>query len=765
MSAKLYPVFAALKPKTSRKLGFCDIFVNEIDSHQTLFFVIEINSPTPNAKNIANLIVNTVEEEYQKHSEKPTDEAFELALKKVNESLEELVRDGEVSWLGKLNASIALLKNKSFIFSVTGKGEVYLLREDHFVKISEGLYTSSEKPNPLKTFMNISFGHINEDDILLFTTPEIFNYISPHKLKKTLLTHLPPQAAKTIAAEFDDEEVITPCSLIVAIKNEEKMPGYTPLPSDLPEKEASNIQNEESFAIFLKTQILPFAINFYKRIFALTKKVFLLLGSGIIIGIKFFIKIIKEAYSFVQKFLSEYFQKKKTKKYSSPPTNEKEEEVKFETQIPTQKPRFSQNFLKIRFPEVPFLRKITSFVKKNLLPYLVEAWENLKELIKDLRSLKLSDFKNLKNYKNRSDKYYLAMFTLTLILFVGAIGFTVIKQKMTAKTKENENLLAQAEMMIVKAESALISDDEVGRKEAQEILSTLSSLLEKLEKENYKKDKVEEIKQRVEKAYEKINKIFRIAPQSLYNFADLQGQNTGGLILHNNNLCLFDKEKAQIFTFNPNTKSSEKIFEKTEESGIIAIHSFQDTLTVLKDNKLYEFNEKLKTLIPVTLLYDSEIKPAIDIDSYKNYLYILSPQENQIFRAAKTLGGLNRFYPYIKESVDIKNAIDFVIGDYVYVLKENGEILKFSSGYPINFTIKNLPSTLLNPALIYTSSKLSQIYVLDKGQSSIIVLDKKGNYLKQYKSDLFAKTTGLYVSEEDNKVYFITENILYMFEE
>lgn len=757
MSDKFFPVFAKIGHQAKRKLSFCDVFVVELDdtNQETLFFVIEINSPSPKNKEIANLIVETTKEEYQKNSAKPIDEAFELSLKKLNETLENLVKDGEISWLGKLNGTIAVLKKKYLAFSTTGTGQVFLLRENNFIKISEGLYTPPEKPDPLKTFTNISFGEVIENDVLIFTSPEILHYVSPHKIKKIFSDNDVYMAAKIIQEELKDDEVILPCSLIIQIKNEEKYPAYSPLPEEsqlLPQTEIE----EETFYSFLKNKLLPFTINFYKTVFSFLKKV-----VGFALGIltalvSFLLNLAKPLVLNFKNQVKDFWGKRKKPKDQAEEI-EKEAEVSFE-----EKPSFVPKTPSKKFLFEGFFSKIKD-IWKNYLK-ITEALQTIKDLLKDIRSLKLSDFKNLKDYKNRSNKYYLTLFVTTLTLFIIALGFSIIRQKQIAQIQDNENLLKQAKMMITEAEAALIADDEIGRKEAQQTLADLALVLEKLEKSKYKKDEVNQIKQRVEKVYEKINKVFRLEARLLYNFTNLGAQNIAGLSVHNETFYLFDKEKARLFLFAPSTNNGEKIFE-SEEGKITSIHFLEDNLIILKDNKLYQFDEKTKSLIPASLLYDTEIKPTLDIDSYKNYLYLLSPQENQIFRSAKTLGGFARLYPYIKTQADIKDAVSFVIADYVYVLKGNGQVLRFASGYLTKFELKNLPDSLEKSSFIYTSPKISQIYILDPKQNRIVVLDKNGNYLKQYKSELFAKATSFYVSDKDNKIYFVADNNLYMCEE
>ena len=72
-----------------------------------------------------------------------------------------------------------------------------------------------------------------------------------------------------------------------------------------------------------------------------------------------------------------------------------------------------------------------------------------------------------------------------------------------------------------------------------------------------------------------------------------------------------------------------------------------------------------------------------------------------------------------------------VDGD-IYVLTKNGSLLRYRSGAKDSFKIKGLEVALNGPLQVYTSVDLQSLYVLDKGNNRIVVLDKEGNLKTQY---------------------------------
>lgn len=110
---------------------------------------------------------------------------------------------------------------------------------------------------------------------------------------------------------------------------------------------------------------------------------------------------------------------------------------------------------------------------------------------------------------------------------------------------------------------------------------------------------------------------------------------------------------------------------------------------------------------------------------------------------------------------DLSKAVDMAIDGSIWILGSDGNIVKYTKGKPDDFSLKSLDKTLHNPTRIITTVDMNNVYVLDNGNSRIVVFDKNGNYIAQYQSDIINTATAMDVSEKDKKVYVLSSGKVY----
>jgi hypothetical protein len=121
---------------------------------------------------------------------------------------------------------------------------------------------------------------------------------------------------------------------------------------------------------------------------------------------------------------------------------------------------------------------------------------------------------------------------------------------------------------------------------------------------------------------------------------------------------------------------------------------------------------------------DDTWQPATAIAAFSKFLYFLDPAADQIWKYERRDSGFTMPEGWIADGTDISKGVDFVIDGSVFVLTSEGEIIKFHRGAKADFTLKDLPEGKLSGDRLYTDESLSQIFVLDRGQKRIYILDK-----------------------------------------
>ncbi len=140
---------------------------------------------------------------------------------------------------------------------------------------------------------------------------------------------------------------------------------------------------------------------------------------------------------------------------------------------------------------------------------------------------------------------------------------------------------------------------------------------------------------------------------------------------------------------------------------------------------------------------------------------MLSPEENKIFVHFKTWSGYSKGWDYVEGEIDLKNAISIAIPGEVLVLKSDGTILKFSRGYQKDFETTELPNPLDEPSEIFANTDTENLYIVDKKNKRIVVLDPQGKFINQYICEDFDDISGIYVNEKNSKMYILNKNKVY----
>jgi hypothetical protein len=156
------------------------------------------------------------------------------------------------------------------------------------------------------------------------------------------------------------------------------------------------------------------------------------------------------------------------------------------------------------------------------------------------------------------------------------------------------------------------------------------------------------------------------------------------------------------------------------------------------------------------------------METYGEKVYLVQRQQNQVltYEPVNGIYDVPRGYfapeiaPYLQETLDI--AID----GRVYLLMGDGRVLAYFDGTPDpSFEIKNLPDTKFQPVVMAIEEETDQgtIYLGDAQNARIIVLNKRGEFLHQFRlpGEELKRLEAIAMSEQPPVLYILAENQLY----
>jgi len=145
---------------------------------------------------------------------------------------------------------------------------------------------------------------------------------------------------------------------------------------------------------------------------------------------------------------------------------------------------------------------------------------------------------------------------------------------------------------------------------------------------------------------------------------------------------------------------------------------------------------------------------------------MLDPEAKQIWRYTRRRDQFDAAQAY-SVGVDLSNAVDFAIDGNIYILNNDGSIIRLYQGNKEDFPIKQSPvKPLVSPTKIFTEQDMNQIYILEPNENRILVYlkdDKTGgaSYNSQYIFDDLQGIKDLVVDKDTNTMYVLTKDAVY----
>jgi hypothetical protein len=228
------------------------LYEEQITPSLQLFMVAELwniqkKSESGDLKKISEIILAS----FRSNKKLPAETLFETSLSTINQNLADLAHEGRKSWVGKFSCVICVkgLDNNIFVAN-NGQTSAWLKRKSELMEI---LPAEKRGTHPLKTFINYTQGKLTDNDSLILTTSNIFNYISLELFSK-LLNQFPLQRASdeitAILRDSISNDVAFSSFLLHFSKKpmEEISPEiaetgiYAPLPEEVPDEAAPQLK-------------------------------------------------------------------------------------------------------------------------------------------------------------------------------------------------------------------------------------------------------------------------------------------------------------------------------------------------------------------------------------------------------------------------------------------------------------------------------------------------------------------------------------------
>ena len=191
------------------------------------------------------------------------------------------------------------------------------------------------------------------------------------------------------------------------------------------------------------------------------------------------------------------------------------------------------------------------------------------------------------------------------------------------------------------------------------------------------------------------------------------------------------------------------------------------SLVVLdRNNNLFRYNE-VEGATWVRIQDPSPFQSLSQVAIYNGRLYLADEQANQIFRLPPTVDGYGVPEPWFdpQTQVSLAGIQEMLIDSDIWVLLEGGRVIRYRQGQQVPFSLENvvgLTGNLVDMTLEQAGD--GYLYLADAGQERILVFDKSGNYVSQYRApeaNLLRGLRSVFLDETTRVLFILTVSALH----
>ncbi|OGF18610.1 hypothetical protein A3G56_02940 [Candidatus Falkowbacteria bacterium RIFCSPLOWO2_12_FULL_45_10] len=740
-----------LTPTSGKPSTTADIFIAnpQIDQEAILgklFLLSEIESTKPAALKLLNWFISALPAHYYQN-EKITlrdrmgtikvSEIFEAALGKINGELENFIKKERLKIEPKaINIVAGVIYKNDLIFTATGKIKILLIYPE-IAKESEILpdggkkiykisvigdpEAGEKKPHLNKIFSNLTEGRIPAEGYVVLSNEILPEYVNNRHLTKIITTLPPVSAIEHLKSQLHKiNSYVTFLALII------KSSATPAIKRSLPQMQI-NITANDSLERMNETEnttekyLSPIGIIHANRLAAWGKNILAAIGGN---REQKLTTIIRDRVFLVKKRRLNWL-------------------TRFNYHL--------KNFLVYALNVAVFLLKLLAH-PQELIKQTGRAARRSSAAVKFSFAAAMRWFFNL----STASKTLLVTFLLCCLLFTVSIyQLTKNKNEQTSQQTYQELIQSLTQKQNQTEASLLYRNED----KAQELISETNVLIGRLRE-------FKNVDQRLIDKFTDIN-AFQIAtishvvaieePAELINLKKLNaGAEPAKMVAVKERLIIADSRNKSLYQFNLTDQTVNLLKSGLNNIGWGTVGQADQALFVAAGGGII-IDDKNNITDINNFAALNEITEAV---GYNGRLYLLSAPQNNIWRYSRDFSARE---PWIKENLDINNAVSFDIDGYIYVLKNNGEIIRLLSGYANEFKLAAVNPPLANPQKIKLAgaSEQGQIYVLEPAQTRLVVFDKGGKFLLQYKIPRLTNLRDFAVREQERKILLLNDAAVY----
>ncbi len=336
---------------------------------------------------------------------------------------------------------------------------------------------------------------------------------------------------------------------------------------------------------------------------------------------------------------------------------------------------------------------------------------------------------------------------LILTIILGA-GFIIFREGEKRNIEEIESRIEDIKAIIALS-SEIIS---LGRNE--EAFDLLLGIYKEISEEN--NPRFNQIKEEINSELEKMSRIENLEnpnPITIFDIKDFVPQKT---ILYGNNIYLYTPFSEKIVEINISTLDR-KYYTAPGKPGSAAVIDDMPIFFAKPDIVFGINNGNIIDLGRLKL-------PSLESDltnfiSFGTSLYFRDSYSGEILRYGSVVSSPeNWLIPETKKPTDIQSMS---ADGFIWILKPDNTVSKYYAGSYIQDITLNVFPRIKKLSHISVSAQNPHIFLLEPAGNRLIIADKRGNIIKQFRSDKFSNLIHFWVSNDGKELFLLNSLEVY----
>lgn len=418
--------------------------------------------------------------------------------------------------------------------------------------------------------------------------------------------------------------------------------------------------------------------------------------------------------------------------------------TQFEESGLTEKPQEPEEEKKVEvLPSISFQEKFRRFIPTHI------TFTSIKRRIASLR------------HQPKKATAVLAIFLISLFLFCVALG--VIKQTTTKKNQEVASAMSDAQHAFDEGVALLTLNPVKGRERLTTAKQLLDPYVQKVSRQTTEGHDLSVLYQKITDNLTQAMQVTQITLTPFYDVSLLKkGAVASSMAIDGSAVVIGDQATGTVYSLDITSKNASIIGggDTLADLSFVAIHG--DTYYALTKEGIIQISLSDKKSVLVVKTNDAW-GTISSIVSFGGNLYLLDTAKSRIWKYVATDTGFSDIREYLNPDTlpDLSQAATMAIDGSVWLGTTNGKILRFTQGKENTFVSKGVDPAFGTKLAVYTSDDAKNVYVLDSQNSRVVVLDKDGTYLSQYRwKDAFTPSN-LVVSEAQKKILLLSGGKIY----